>query len=70
MGPAISVLDADIGAAGGPRTGHRSGAEAKRAAQSFAVGHEVCSMLGALPRMPMTTVLRSLCNHHLSDQMQ
>lgn len=49
MGPAISVMDADIGAANNApaRAGARSAADARRAAQAAAVGQEACSMLGA-----------------------
>jgi hypothetical protein len=55
VGPAISVLDADISAApagqpGQPGRGapaQRSAAEAKRAAQQAASAHEARSMLGA-----------------------
>ena len=49
VGPAISVMDADLGAApaAAAKGGHRNAAEARRAAQHFALCQEVCSMLGA-----------------------
>ncbi len=46
MGPAISALDADVGAATNQRAAYKNAAEAKRAAQQSATAQEVRSMLG------------------------
>lgn len=56
VGPAISALDADVGAAAHPSGSHKNAAEAKRAAQQCATALEVRSMLG-IPSAPLRSAV-------------